>query len=171
MAPDANPPRRTDEQRAADDERLASIAAALGDALDEAVPPWIERLVVERLAAWRGDVSDAERAEARAAGEAARSDVVPRLRGLLATDVDQQAVNPLALLREVTRHARDVLARHRVPAVDRDEFSVRSFPDDLYDLAPATWSDIDPGLQEPGIAWGAAKAYIFKARRRDEGRG
>lgn len=123
-----------------------------------------------RLEAWRGELSHVERAEASAAGEAARDDVVPRLRSLLATDIDEQDTNPLALLREATHHAHDVLARHGVPAVDRDEFAERSFPDDRYDLAPATWSDVDPALQEPGIAWGAAKAYIFKARRRDEGR-
>jgi hypothetical protein len=50
--------------------------------------------------------------------------------------------------------------------VPRDEFSVRSFPDDAYDLSPASFADVDPALHEPGLAWGAAKAYVHLARRR-----
>jgi hypothetical protein len=57
-----------------------------------------------------------------------------------------------------------------VPPADRDEFAQRSFPDDSYGLVPASWEEIDQRLQEVGITWGAAKAYVFKARRREEGR-
>ena len=158
----ANPP--------SDDERLAEIAGVLADRVEAVVPTWIERLVVERVAAWRGEVADAVRAEAVIAGEAARSEVAPAMRALLATDIDEQATNPLEVLRVATHHAHAVLDRHGVPPVDRDEFSQRSFPADVYDLMPATWSDVDPSLQDPGIAWGAAKAFVHKARRRAEGR-
>ena len=52
----------------------------------------------------------------------------------------------------------------------RDQFANSSFPDDVYGLVPATWADVDPSLHEIGITWGAAKAFVHKARRRDEGR-
>ncbi|MFP5322930.1 MAG: hypothetical protein ACLGIC_13955 [Acidimicrobiia bacterium] len=162
MADDANPP--------SDDERLAQIAGVLADRVESVVPGWIERLVVERVAAWQGEVADGVRAEAVTAGEAARAEVGPAMRGLLATDIDEQTANPLELLRVATHHAHAVLARHGMPPVRRDEFAERSFPADVYDLMPATWGDVDPSLHEPGIAWGAAKAFVHKARRRAEGR-
>ena len=164
MASDANP------DRAADEERFAEISVALADAVEEVLPGWIERLVLERIVQWRGDdVPPDVRAEAAAAGAAAVEDVMPRLRGLLGTDVDAQRLNPLAVLRAGTRHAHQVLAAVGMPPVERDDFAERSFPEDDYDLVPATWSDVDPSLHEVGITWGAAKAYVHKARRRDAG--
>ena len=160
MAPDANP----------DEQRFATISSALADAIDDAVPGWIERLVVERVTAWQGHVPPGVRAAAAAAGSAARDDVVPRVRALLAADLDDQRGNPLALLHEATRHAHEVLVAAGVPPVERDAFAERSFPDDDYALVPAAWDEIDPTLHEIGMTWGAAKAFVFKARRRAEGR-
>ena len=165
MASDANPP-----PAAADEERLAAIAGALADRIEAALPAWIERLVLTRVRQWSGHVSPEVAADAVVAGEAARQDVMPRMRRLLAADIDDQTANPLELLRGATRHAHDALARIGVPSVQRDDFSERSFPGDTYDLMPATWSDIDPELHEIGITWGAAKAFVHKARRRAEGR-
>lgn len=150
--------------------RYRAAAAALVDTAETVVPAWIERLVTDRLQAWRGIVSDDERASAVAAGEAARDEVVPKLRSLIETDVDAQATNPLSLLRRATAHAHIVLADAGVPPIVRDEFAERTFPDDEYGLVPATWDDIDPALTEPGIGWSAAKAFLFKSRRRREGR-
>ncbi len=48
----------------------------------------------------------------------------------------------------------------------RDKFSTERFPDDDYDLTPATWSDLDPSLLDLGITWGAAKAFVHKQRHR-----
>jgi hypothetical protein len=53
--------------------------------------------------------------------------------------------------------------------VARDEFSERNFPDDTYDLTPASFADVDPSLHEPGLEWGAAKAHVHLARRRRQG--
>ena len=170
MATDANPSRRTPDQRTADDERFAAVSEALADAVEAVVPAWIERLALDRMRASGAEVDPAFAAAAAAAGEAAREDVVPRLRALLAADIDEQRTNPLALLRSATVHAHAVLAAAGVPPAVRDEFAERSFPDDSYDLVPASWEEIDPRLQEVGITWGAAKAYVFKARRREEGR-
>lgn len=169
MAPDANPPARGSADPA-DEARLADAARSLAEQVEAAVPGWIERLVVTRVREWSGHVSPEVAAEAVAAGEAARDDVVPRLRRLLETDIDDQRGNPLDLLRGATRHADAVLERTGMPAVQRDQFAERSFPSDRYDLMPATWADIDPSLHEPGITWGAAKAFVHKARRRAEGR-
>ncbi len=47
--------------------------------------------------------------------------------------------------------------------------AVRAFPDDPFDLSPATFGDIDERLAEPGLRWGAAKAYVHLARRRAAG--
>jgi hypothetical protein len=57
-----------------------------------------------------------------------------------------------------------------VPPAARDETDERLFPEDVYGLGPASFADIDPSVHEPGVAWGAAKAYVHLARRRAEGR-
>jgi len=51
-----------------------------------------------------------------------------------------------------------------MPPVQRDSFAEASFPDDDYDLAPASLADVDPDLLEPGLAWGAAKAMAHRRR-------
>lgn len=169
MATDADPPRRSGAQVVVDEERLAEIAAELADAVERVVPAWIEGLVLERVRQWRGEVSPEVVAEAVAAGEVARDDLAPRIRRLLRADIDDQRANPLELLRATTRHAGVVLEGLGVPPIERDQFAVRSFPDDVHGLMPATWADVHDDLHELGIAWGAAKAYVHKARRRDEG--
>jgi hypothetical protein len=110
------------------------------------------------------------RGAASAAGERAAADVGAELRALLATDVDEQATNPLAVLRGAVRYPTAVLRDAGVPPVVRSQFDQRAFPDDDYDLTPATWSDIDPVLHEPGLMWGAAKAHVVLARRKIEGK-
>jgi len=162
VADDANP--------TSDDERLAEIADVLAVRVEAVVPGWIERMVVDRVRAWEGSVDEATAAEAARAGHAAGREVGPAIRQLLRTDVDEQRTGPLEVLRAATRHAHEVLERRGVPPVVRDEFAERSFPADVHGLVPATWADVDPSLHEPGIAWGAAKAFVHKARRRAEGR-
>jgi hypothetical protein len=103
---------------------------------------------------------------ARDAARAAGDEVVQRLRSLLALDVEAQPSTPLSVLRAVTRHATAVLAAAGVAPVRRDEMRARSFPDDVYDLAPATWSDVDPRLHDPGVVWGASKARAVIDRHR-----
>ncbi len=67
------------------------------------------------------------------------------------------------------RWATAALADAEVPALRRDPFAQRQDPDDHYDLTPGSFADIDPGLAEPGLAWGAAKAHVHLARRRRAG--
>jgi hypothetical protein len=149
--------------------QLEAIATALADAVELALPAWVERSVVARVEAHRGVVDGATRAAAEAAGRRAVEDVGARVRALLATDVDEQRANPLALLRSAVRYPTEVLAAAEVPPVVRSPFDVDAFPDDAYGLSPATWGDLDPALHERGLVWGAAKAHVVLRRRRAEG--
>jgi len=160
---DAKPP-----DDPADAAALARYAAALAEAILAALPGWVERSVEERWAAWAGTSTiPAEiRAHAQAGGRRAVDDVEPRLRALLAADVDAQRTNPLAILRQAVRYPNEVLAAAGVPPVVRDAHAERLFPDDAYDLSPAAFGDLHPSVHEPGLVWGAAKAHVILARRR-----
>ena len=145
-------------------------AEELAAALDGAIAPWVERSVVRLVTAYWGEVPPDVLASARDAGRRARVEVGAELRAFLALDVDRQATNPLAILRAAVRYPTTVLRDAGVPPVRRDEFKEQAFPDDVYDLVPATWKDVDPSLQEPGIVWSAWKAKTVLDRRRAEGR-
>ncbi|MCB1017459.1 MAG: hypothetical protein KDB10_20400 [Acidimicrobiales bacterium] len=151
----------------ADDEAaFRRYGAALADAVATALPGWVARCVSTVLADQGIAETGAVTAEARAAGARARDDVVPRLRDLLAGDVDAQPVGPLSLLREAVRYPTEVLLAAGASPVERDEFDARAFPDDHFALGPAAFADVDEALAEPGLRWGAAKAYVHLARRR-----
>lgn len=141
-------------------------AAALADAIEAALPGWVERSVARVMTDWRGEIGDEVRAAAVAAGGQAVAEVGPMLRALLATDIDEQATTPLSLLRGAVRYPTAVLRDAGVPPVRRDEQQERLFPDDVYDLAPATFADVDPALAEVGMAWGAAKAFEHLQRHK-----
>ncbi|MDQ4134028.1 MAG: hypothetical protein M3179_12700 [Actinomycetota bacterium] len=141
-------------------------AKALSEAIEAVLPGWVERSV-ERIMAGAGFTPSADvRSQAAEAGRRAQADVAPRVRALLAADIDDQRSTPLALVREAVRYPTEVLRRAGVPAVERDAQQARLFPDDLYDLAPATFADLDPAVADIGLAWGAAKAYTHLQRHR-----
>lgn len=151
----------------ADLEALDRYASQLGDRVAVALPRWVQRVVAERYHQWCGDplpppVDDA----VREAADAAVTAVVEPLRSLLATDVDRQPTNPLALLRGAVEFPTRVLAAAGVPEVERDADARRMFPDDVYDLTPGAFADVDPDLNEPGLVWGAAKASVTLKRRK-----
>lgn len=141
-------------------------AAALADAIEAVLPSWVERSVVRVMTAWKGEVDDDVRAAAAEAGRRATAEVVPELRALLETDIDDQRTTPLSLLRAAVRYATAVLEHAGVPPVQRDEQQERLFPDDVYDLAPATFADVDPALADAGMAWGASKAFQHLQRHK-----
>ena len=159
-----------DNPSPSDDELLASHAAVLAGGIERALPGWVVRSVVQVAEAWRPGASAPLLGPAEDAGVAARAEVGPQVRALLALDVDQQATGPLAVLRTAVRFPTEVLRSAGVPPVARDAFAVEAFPDDAYGLAPASFADVDPALHEPGLVWGAAKAHVVLARRRAEGR-
>ncbi len=118
------------------------------------------------MLAWAGDVPPDVAAEAARAGREAQVETGNAVRALLAADIDEQRTTPLTLLRQAVKYPTAVLREAGVPPVERDRFAEAAFPDDIYDLSAATWSDIDPALTELGITWGAAKAFEHKRRRR-----
>lgn len=149
---------------------LARYAEVLASGIEAALEGWTVRCVQERLLAWTGTADEDVLDAARAAGADARREVGARVADVLRTDIDEQRVPPLSVLRSAVTYPTRVLADAGVPHVVRDEFDERAFPEDVYGLSPATFADIDPSLHEPGLAWGAAKAFVHLRRRRDEGR-
>ncbi|HEY2813951.1 MAG TPA: hypothetical protein VGJ03_10855 [Acidimicrobiales bacterium] len=157
MPRDANP----------DDERmLDEFGAALADAVEAALPGWVVRCVEQRAVAWAGSIDPKVTEAAHAAGERARAEVGAQVRALLALDIDAQRTNPLSIVRGAVRYPTEILRAAGVPPVRRDEFAERAFPDDIYDLSPASFADVDQSLHEPGLVWGAAKAHIHLTRHR-----
>ncbi|MGI8807013.1 MAG: hypothetical protein ACR2KK_04075 [Acidimicrobiales bacterium] len=140
-------------------------ATALADAVVTALPGWVERSVARVLGAWQGDAADpAVLTRAREEGRRAAVEVGAAVRALLEADIDEQRTTPLSLLRSAVRYPTGVLQEAGVPPVERDPFQVRLLPDDLYDLSPASFADVDPALAEPGLVWGAAKALAHRRR-------
>ncbi|HEY5663444.1 MAG TPA: hypothetical protein VIS05_05350 [Ilumatobacter sp.] len=150
-----------DEGRPDPTAELVAVAA-------EVTAPWLRRVVEH--AARRGGVDPAGFADAigRVVDTEAAT-VIGRLERLLATDVDRQHGNPLAVFRDAVAGPTELLRSLGAAAPRRDPFAAERFPDDAYALGPATWSDIDPRLHEPGLRWGAWKAMTVLRRRRDEG--
>ena len=141
----------------------------LADGIEAALPAWVLRCVMARGEEAGVVVDDTVVGTAAVAGRACAADLGPRVRALLARDIDDQRSSPLAVLRGAVAYPTRVLQAAGVPPRRRDEFAERTFPDDVYDLTPATFADIDASLHEPGLMWGAAKAHVHLARRRAEG--
>jgi hypothetical protein len=148
---------------------MASYARALADGIEEALPGWVEGGVASIMTAWSGGVPPEVAEQARVAGQAAAATVGPRVRALLDADIDEQRSTPLAILRTTAvSFPTEVLVAAGVPPVVRDRAAEELFPDDLYDLVPASFADLGPDLADLGLRWGAAKA--FEHMRRHGGR-
>lgn len=129
-------------------------------------PDWLRRITLE--AGLRGGVrADQIEHLLDAVVERATTDLLRRLDDLLSTDVDEQRTTPLTLLRDSVREPTRLL--RELGAVPPSSPDADRFPDDVYRLGPATWSDVDQSLHEPGLTWGAWKAMTVLARRRDDG--
>jgi hypothetical protein len=154
-------------------DQFSSPPEQLLAALDAAVEPWLERSLV--MTAARQSHCAAEqlppdlREEITVEAQRQAAQALRQIQVLLATDVDQQRHNPLAVLRSAAIAAGAVLERYAISPVVRDDFEVTAFPADHYRLVPASWVDVDPSLQDPGITWGAWKAAQILHRRREEG--
>ena len=142
------------------DARLAELAEALIVGVVAALPGWVERCVAQRSTP--GRVVPPEKVVE--AGRTAADEVGERLRTLLAADVDEQWTGPLAVIRGAVRFPTDLLHDAGAQPVERDADAQRMFPDDPYDLTPAAFADVHPALQGPGLAWGAAKAFVHRRR-------
>lgn len=146
------------------DEELAARGTALYEAVAERLGPFVEACVLTRLGDAFGTLTPPQVAAAQAAGAAAAAELLPELRALLAADVDAQATTPLSVLRRAVAHASGVLDLLGVPPVARDRFLEERFPEDRYDLLPASMGVLGPGVDELALAWGAAKAFAHRRR-------
>ena len=157
----------TDTPAAPDDDaaRLAAYARTLADGVEAALPGWVARSVERVLAAQDIPIDHATGHLMAEAGRRARAETGPRVRRLLDADIDDQRTNPLAIIRGATVHPTRVLEAAGARPVPRDAQARRHFPDDVYDLTPGSFADIDPALHEPGLVWGAAKAHVHLRRR------
>ena len=147
--------------------QLPEPAADLLAVAARVTAPWLRR-GVER-AARAGGLDAAEWDDLDRVVSTTATDVLAALERLLSTDVDEQRNNPLSLYRGAIDAPTALLRSHGVPEPHVDRFAADHFPDDPYQLGPATWNDIDDELQVPGLTWGAWKAMTVLQRRRDEG--
>lgn len=148
-----------------DESLLDEIGQRLAGGIGAALPGWVVAEVERIHRAFAGSFPDAVRDDATAAGRRAAADIGAELRALLARDIDDQHTNPMSVVRRAASYPTAVLSAAGVPDVVRDEHAERLFPDDRYDLTPASFGDLDPELQPIGLAWGAAKAKVHLGRR------
>jgi hypothetical protein len=135
--------------------------------VDRTLPAWVVAKVTFIADAW-GRLDPATRArvdaDAVVAGDAARARVVAALRDLFATAPAEQRTTPLEIVRTAAREVTEVLAAAGIPPVERDEFAERAFPDDHYDVTPATLADLgEDDLAPLQLVWGLAKAKVMRA--------
>ncbi len=146
--------------------QVEPYSVALVDAIDRHFVDWLERCVFDTARQQGAPVTNEMVASTANMAGAMHRRFLPAVRELLALDVDEQITTPMALLRGAIVGPTQVLAQYGVPAPDRDEFVAARFPDDPYGLTPSTFADIHAELAEPGLAWGAAKAFVHKERHR-----
>lgn len=152
-----------------EEEQLRQCGDALAAAIEQALPDWTVDHVERLMLAWHGAADPAVLDQARVAGAGMVGRLLPDLRALFATDVDDHRTNPLAILRSAVGAPTEILLEAGVPPVERDETAERQFPADRYDLTPAAFAEFGPEVHEHGLAWGAAKAFVVLRRRRAEG--
>lgn len=127
--------------------------------------PWLRGLV-DRVVSSQGLAGSVDVERLERVISTASHDLLAALTRLLELDAWEQRRNPLELVRGATAGLTAELATLGARPVPRDEFKERSFPDDVFDLAPATWSDVHPDLHEVGLEWGAWKAAAVISHRK-----
>lgn len=150
--------------------RQPDPAQLLAEVFAEVVGPWLVRCVVDTSLRQSGECRDDLRQQASVMADRCAPAVIEEMRALLQTDVDEQRTNPLSVARRAVRYPTELLQQAGIAPPQRSEFDQRVLAEDVYGLAPATWSDIDPKLHDVGIMWGAWKASVVLQRRRAEGR-
>jgi hypothetical protein len=136
---------------------VSQFGTELADAVVAALPVWTARCLDRFLV-------DVPHELVAATGVEAVRLVEEPLRALLAMDIDAQRGSPLAIVRGAVAAPTELLQAAGVDPVERDPFTESAFPGDVYDLSPASWSDIDESVAEPGLRWSVAKAYAHRRR-------
>jgi hypothetical protein len=157
-----------DDEPAAGAAMMEQAGAAIVAGVERLAAAWVEQAVTRIIDAW-GRLDPGDRADvieaARIAGVAAAARVAAELRTLFVTDPVQQRTTPLAIVRSLRREATDVLRAVGVPGVERDEFEIRSFPDDEYGLVPHSLADLgDADLAPMLMEWGVGKSKVLRGR-------
>lgn len=132
---------------------MSAPADDLAQAVERVLPDWVVRCVAARLP--EPEPSARVLDQARRAGAEAAVEVGAALR-------DLGGRTPLEVVRAAVAFPTRVLAHAGVAPVERDEFSKDRFPDDVYDLTPANWADVDESLNEPFYRWMAARVVEHK---------
>ena len=150
------------------DALMARSAAAIVDGVERLAAAWVLDSVTRVVDAWgRLDATERHDALARAteAGAEGTRRVAAELRAFFATDVADQRTTPLAIVRSLRREPTAVLQGVGIPAVERDEFDTRAFPDDEYGLVPHSLADLgDEDLAPMLMVWGVGKSKALRAR-------
>jgi hypothetical protein len=136
---------------------VSLLGAELAAAVLEALPGWVQRCLDRHLFDVPAEVIAATAKHARELVEAP-------LVSLLSGDIDAQRGSPLAIVRIAVAAPTVILRSAGVEPVDRDPFAQSAFPDDLYDLSPATWADLGDAVSEPGLRWSVGKAVAHRKR-------
>ena len=152
------------------DGQLSEYSQTLLDACVAAIPQWITNRIQHVCLVSGGIVPEIVTTKVAGVAHATQAQVQIDLMALLSVDVDAQRTNPLQVLRSSTLMATALLIEAGIPPVRRDEFEVRSMPDDMFALGPLTWRDLGDDVHDAGIQWGAWKAAMIISRRRDEGK-
>lgn len=152
------------------DDGLSEYSQTLLDACVAAIPEWITNRIQHVCLVSGGIVPEIVTTKVAGVAHATQAQVQIDLMALLSVDVDAQRTNPLQVLRGSTLMATALLIEAGIPPVRRDEFEVRSMPDDMFALGPLTWRDLGDDVHDAGIQWGAWKAAMIISRRRDEGK-
>lgn len=139
---------------------MAGVGTELADAFERVLPAWVTRCVRRRVGDERLDAQSAE------AGRAAVEELMPRFREVVTAGIDERRGNPLALLRKAVLYPTAVLLAAGVAPVVRSPDDERRFPDDIYGLVPAHWSDVDESLADPGLRWSVSVAWAARERHR-----
>jgi hypothetical protein len=146
---------------------LRQAGTAIIAGVERCLPGWVEREVERILDAW-GRLAPADRERARAdaatAGSVAAARISDALARLLAAEPTEQTATPLEIVRTAYREPTELLTSLGVPAVVRDEFDERAWPDDRYGLVPRSLGELgDEQLAPLHLAWGLAKARAMRA--------
>lgn len=144
-----------------DREKLAEYGRSLAEAIDQALPQWIANAVDSRHVGAR-PIGLTEKIDET--GQRAVDEIGAKIRGLLSADIDEQWTTPLSLLRSAVAYPTAILQDLAVLPAARDAEAIRRFPDDPYDLTPASLLEFGASAHEAGIHWGAAKAHVHLQR-------
>lgn len=146
--------------------RMAEAGARMVAAVRALGAAWVVAVVTERIDQW-GGLGPADRAgtlaAAAEAGERAATRVAAEMEALLARPAPEQHLTPLEVMRSLRREATAVLERAGVPAIVRDEFEERAFPDDVYGIVLRSPAELgDDELGGVLLAWGMAKTRLLR---------